>query len=173
MNQIITALKTAGVPLPSVKYRIWNWLRDHPEKTVTDIEKGLGMSYPPSQALLDMERGGVIKAYSDRTRATGHSGQSYKIKRYSVVNKLDYVNTPLSSLKPNAKHTIPPMGAAKFAQMVPSNTLIGQSHTQLAAPRVVAVAPAATVVFDPASVVDNLTFWQTLQVYNYLKGVLA
>ena len=163
MNTMTAKLVAAGVSVPSLKYRIWNWLRDHPEKTIEEIVKALGMAYNPYQAMLEMERGGVIKVFSDRTRGSGHFGQSYKIKRFSVVNKLEYVNTPASSLKPKAKEA----KVAVFHREATVTTI----HNE-AAPR---VAPAAeqTVVFDPAGVVKNLTFWQTLQVFNYLKGVLA
>jgi len=80
MNQITTALVAAGVKLPTVKQRIFNWLKDHPEKTRADIMKGLQFPYDPAQAISDMEHAGVIKYTSDINR---HTNQ--KVKRYSVA----------------------------------------------------------------------------------------
>ena len=91
MSAVVNALRDAGVKVPTVKYRIWNWLRDHAEKTSDDVQKALGLAYPPSQSLVDMERDGVLKAYSDVSRKKGLKGVEYRIKRYSVVNKAEYV----------------------------------------------------------------------------------
>ena len=44
MNNVSTALKTAGVKLPSVKKRIWLWLKDHPKKTYNEIAVALNIS---------------------------------------------------------------------------------------------------------------------------------
>lgn len=90
MNAITYALKEAGMKTPTVKYRIWNWLRDHPEKTAEEITAGLAMSYPPAGELRDMEVRGMLKVFGDVSRLTGPNGMQYKIKRYSVVNTKEY-----------------------------------------------------------------------------------
>lgn len=90
MNAMTNALKEAGMKTPTVKYRIWNWLKDHPEKTADDITKALGMNYAPAGELRDMELRGMIKAYSDVSRNTGPHGLTYKIKRYSVTDAKEY-----------------------------------------------------------------------------------
>ena len=155
MNQITQALANAGVKLPPVKYRIWNWLRDHPEKTVTDIEKGLGLAYPPAQALVEMERGGVLKVYSDMSKKTGPHGMIYKIRRYSVVDKLNYVDTPASSLKKpkaTAKVTSYPIAQPEPPKAVPVPT----------APQVVTT-----------SNLDNLTIGEARAIYMRLKEMFS
>lgn len=90
MNAMTNAMNNAGIKLPSVKYRIWNWLKDHPEKTAEDITKALGMNYVPAAEIRDMELRGMLKAYSDVSRKKGISGFEYKIKRYSVTNATKY-----------------------------------------------------------------------------------
>ena len=90
MNAMTNAMNNAGIKLPSVKYRIWNWLKDHPEKTAEDITKALGMNYVPAAEIRDMELRGMLKAYSDVSRKKGINGFEYKIKRYSVTNATKY-----------------------------------------------------------------------------------
>lgn len=90
MNVMTYALKEAGMKTPTVKYRIWNWLRDHPEKTAEEITAGLAMNYPPAGELRDMEVRGMLKVFGDVSRLTGPNGMQYKIKRYSVVNTKEY-----------------------------------------------------------------------------------
>lgn len=43
MNNVSTALKTAGVKLPPLKKRIWLWLKDHPKKTYREIATALNV----------------------------------------------------------------------------------------------------------------------------------
>lgn len=94
MNAMTNALKEAGMKTPTVMYRIWNWLKDHPEKTAEDVTKALGMTYSVQTQLLDMERRGMLKVYSDVSRKRGLGGVEYKIKRYSVTNTSRYELLP-------------------------------------------------------------------------------
>lgn len=107
MNAMINALRESGVPVPTVKYRIWNWLRDHPEKTSDDIERALGLNYPPSAALRDMEEAGTVKVFSDMSKTINPvTRQPYKVKRFSVVNKDSFdetVRKPYPKRAPKAK----------------------------------------------------------------------
>lgn len=91
MNAMTHALTEAGVELPSVKYRIWNWLRDHPEKTTEDIKKALGLNYPPYAELVSMEKHSLVKSYGDVLRNKTFNGNPIKIKRYSVTNTKEYI----------------------------------------------------------------------------------
>lgn len=109
MNAMTSALKEAGVKTPTVMYRIWNWLKDHPEKTAEDITKALGMSYNIQTQLLGMERRNMLKVYKDKSRKTGIKGIEYMVKRYSVVNPNEYVLLPMPSVKtPKAKNVTAP-----------------------------------------------------------------
>jgi len=103
MNAMTNALKEAKVELPSLKYRVWNWLRDHPEKTAEEIQKALGMPRPISGDMSVMEARGIVKVYSDISRKQGLKGVQYRVKRYSVVNKDKYeLPPPPKKVKPKA-----------------------------------------------------------------------
>lgn len=157
MTSVAHALKSAGVRLPTVKYRIWNWLRDHPEKTADDIQTALGLTYNPSQSLAEMERGGALKAYSDVSRKSGLHGVEYRVKRFSVTNTKEYQNTPHQSK--TAKRKV----VQKAAQTV--------TKYPLAPPPVfVHDAPA---VFNAEAHANALTLMQARAVYNHLKEVFA
>lgn len=116
MNSMTTALKTSGIKLPSLKYRIWHWLKDHSEKTADDIQKALSLSYPPSAELRDMEARGMVAVYSDVSRKSGLKGIEYRVKRFSVTNRSEYIvgEKPEAS-KPVKKH-IPVAKERKFNQ---------------------------------------------------------
>lgn len=152
MNVVATKLKEAGVKLPSVKYRIWNWLRDHPEKTVSDIATALGLGYEPAQAILEMEKGGVVKVFSDMSRGTGGNGQSYKIKRYSVSNAKEYENVTKGRIA-----RMKPMRSVPAAQQVRKE----------AAPLVTFEAPVPQVI--TLSNLDSLTIDEARAIYAKLK----
>lgn len=140
MNAMTEALVVAGVKVPTVRVRIFNWLKDHPEKTAEDIQKGLGLEYAPAQAIRNLELEGAIKAYSDKGR------NGYHIKRYSVAVKVLSVTDTGRAL---AKARKP---AAK-AEIVPA---------------VVPVVHAPAPEWTPAQVVDPLTLPQAKAVYAYL-----
>ncbi len=108
MNAMTTAMREAGVKTPSVMYRIWNWLKDHPEKTAEDITKALGMNYSVQTQLLDMTRRGMLTVYKDKSRKTGIGGIEYMVQRYSVVNKGKY------ELLPKPKKHVPIAKERKF-----------------------------------------------------------
>lgn len=142
MNAMTAALKAAGTPVPSVKYRIWNWLASHPEKTAAEITTALGLSYEPGQSLVEMERGGVLKVYSDISRKTGLKGVQYKLKRYSVVNAKEY--TP-----PHRK--LPKLRGPKLVS--------------------VPTAAPAKPEFDAETHIQKLSLTQAKALYTYLHGV--
>jgi hypothetical protein len=80
----------AGMKLPTVKFRIWHWLKDHPEKTAEDIKKALGLNYLPYEVLHEMTKADTLKVYGDVSRKTSIHGLHPKIKRYSVTNAQEY-----------------------------------------------------------------------------------
>ena len=87
MKVVATALKTAGDKLPSARYRVWNWLKDHPEKTADEIQKALGLTYVPSTLMCQLEQEGVVRVFSDVTkRVNPVTKRPQKIKRYSVTS---------------------------------------------------------------------------------------
>jgi len=120
MNAMTKALSDAGVKLPSVRYRVWHWLKDHPEKTQEDITTALKLSYRPAAILNEMEGSGVIKAYSDVSRKHGMKGITYKLKRYSVTNPLAYEErVPYDRSKKKAAK-VAPVAAATDSPKVPA-----------------------------------------------------
>lgn len=81
------ALKAAGVPLKSLRERVWNWLKDHPEHSAEQLT-----------ALFNADKGQMASALSDlalrsmvvRTqilRPPGRRGP-YKIWVYAVEPKM-------------------------------------------------------------------------------------
>lgn len=61
MNIIKTALKEAGIKVP-IKRRIWNWLRDHPNKTAREISTALNEKITHVRTeLRDMTMRGMVK----------------------------------------------------------------------------------------------------------------
>jgi len=143
------ALREAGAPIPPLKYRIWHWLKDHPEHTAKEITAALMLTYEPGQAILDLERAGVIKAYSDITkRINPVSKQPWKIKRYSVTNHREYVQAP-------RKHQVP--------KSKPPTLVSIPAHTPVPTP--------AADDFSPESLVSKLTLMQVKSLYVYLHGV--
>lgn len=159
MTSVAHALKSAGVRLPTVKYRIWNWLRDHSEKTADDVQTALGLTYNPAQSLVEMERGGVLKAYSDVSRKAGLHGVEYRVKRYSVTDAKEYRNTPY---RPKETKSKPLRKATQAVTKYP-----------LAPPPVFVRDAARTVVFNAEAYANALTLMQARAVYNHLKEVFA
>lgn len=95
MNAMTNAMKEAGVKTPSIMYRVWNWLKDHPEKTVEDITTALGSSYNLNGQVSEMYKRGMLTVYKDKSRKTGLRGVAYMVKRYSVANPKQYELLPL------------------------------------------------------------------------------
>jgi hypothetical protein len=151
MTAVSLALRIAGVKTPTVKARIWNWLRDHSEKTCEDVQKGLGLNYPPSQALVDMERDGILTAYSDMSRKIGITGVTYRTKRYSVTSKDEYPETMRKTYKRRAKVT--PFMPVEVARELAATT------------------PQTKLDFDPAEFMLGVSLEKCKAVYVYLHGV--
>jgi hypothetical protein len=163
MTNVSNALRVAGVKTPTVKARIWNWLRDHPEKTSDDIQKALGLGYPPAQTLVDMERGGVIKAYSDVSRKQGLKGVEYRIKRYSVVNKDEYIEPVRKAMKPRPLRTVTAEDFVNSPSQYKERVRIKAAPTPLVKP--------VTAEFNPETWVTGLSLQQAKKLYVYLHGV--
>ena len=45
MTAMETALRTAGVPVPSKMQRLWQWVKDHPGKTTRDVAAATGINH--------------------------------------------------------------------------------------------------------------------------------
>lgn len=151
MNTMAPQLKAAGVALPPLKFRIWNWLKDHPEKTCLEIKAGLGISYEPGQALIELERGGVVKVYSGVNRLT-----NYKIKRYSVVNSKEFVNVTLGDI-------------AAMKPKAPVLASVPQTVHKEAVPTAKADAPQVITMAN----LDNLTIGEARALYMKLKEMFS
>lgn len=95
MNAMTNAMKEAGIKTPTVRYRIWNWLKDHPEKTCEDITKALGSTYPLDTQIGDMYKRGMLTVYKEPSRKTNVTGAHPMVGRYSVANPKAYELLPL------------------------------------------------------------------------------
>lgn len=111
MNAMTNAMRTAGMKTPTVMYRIWNWLKDHPEKTAEDITKALGSTYPLNTQITDMYRRGMLTVYKDKSPHNNGLGFRNTVFRYSVVNVREYVLLPTPK-----KKTVVDIGRASTVQ---------------------------------------------------------
>lgn len=69
------ALKAAGVQAPSSQAQtIWNWLKDHPRSTASDVQAGTGISAASASSVLakmrDQGSAAGIKEWSEHSRRT-------------------------------------------------------------------------------------------------------
>lgn len=134
MNAMANAMKTAGVKTPTVMYRIWNWLKDHPMKTAEDVTKALGSSYHLGSTLWGMERRGMVVVFKDKSRKTGIRGVEYMLKRYSVKNAATYELVPLPSPKKQAsaakeaEFNRPMVEAAKQTYAAPKKDVLTEAE---------------------------------------------
>lgn len=160
MNQLTEALKDAGVPIPPVKYRIWNWLKDHPEKTKEEIKKGLGLGYEPAAERRALEENKVLKVYSDVSRHINPVTKAhYKVKRYSVTNKLEFeqpLRKPYKKRKPQGTEGVIGGTSKAPAQVVKD---------------IAAALSKPEPTFNPGEFIRPLTLPETKALYVYLHGV--
>ena len=141
MNAMTSALRVAGTKLPTMRYRIWNWLKDHPEKTADDVMKALGLTYVPSTLLVQMERDKQVRVYSDVTkRVNPVTKRPQKIKRFSAA--------PTYEAPMRKKHE--------------RRTVVAE--TQI-------VAPLSVNTFDPETFTQKLSLSQCKALYTFLYGV--
>ena len=63
MNDISTALKTAGVKLPPLRRRVWNWLHDHPNHNSRQVATAIHAKYSEvATQVSDMVNRGMLKS---------------------------------------------------------------------------------------------------------------
>lgn len=98
MNAMTNAMREAGMKTPTVMYRIWNWLKDHPEKTAEDITKALGSNYPLNTQLSDMYKRGMVTIFKDKSHKITGAGIHPMVFRYSVANPKAYELLPLPAV---------------------------------------------------------------------------
>ena len=90
MNQITVALKEAGMALPTQNQRIWNWLKDHPNKTTLEISKALNLTLGNVSSLISgMYKRKMVTAINDKSNS-----RRGVVGRYSVVGR-EYELLPL------------------------------------------------------------------------------
>lgn len=154
MNTMTTALQEAGIKTPTVMYRIWNWLKDHPEKTAEDVTKALGSSYPLNTQLTDMYKRGMLTVFKDKSHKKLITGAHPMVFRYSVANPREYVLLP----KPKKK-------SVKLAKPV-----IQRPQPSLPKP-VPKPVPAPTPVSTSQAKldIDNMTVGEAKRIYAQLQ----
>lgn len=103
MNAMTNAMKEAGMKTPTVMYRIWNWLKDHPEKTAEDITKALGSNYTLATQLRDMYKRGMVTVFKDKSHKITGAGIHPMVLRYSVTNPREYELLPVPAVYKKAK----------------------------------------------------------------------
>ena len=63
MNDITAALKTAGVKLPPLRRRVWNWLHDHPNHNSREVATAIHAKYSEvATQVSDMVNRGMLKS---------------------------------------------------------------------------------------------------------------
>lgn len=148
MNSMTTALQEAGIKTPTVMYRIWNWLRDHPEKTAEDVTKALGSKYPLNTQLTDMYKRGMLTVFKDKSHKKLITGAHPMVFRYSVANPREYVLLP----KPKKKSVKVPKPVIQRPQ-----------------PTLPKPAPAPVSTSQAKLDIDNMTVGEAKRVYAQLQ----
>lgn len=102
MNQLTNALAKAGVPLPTIKERLWRVIKDEPGLTATQLRKRLsGIPIGTISSQLNvMETRGMV--YAVGTKGRGPTGTA---KAYHT--DMDTYDLP-PPVKRNGKEAAPP-----------------------------------------------------------------
>jgi hypothetical protein len=126
MNDITTALKTAGVQIPPLNKRVWLWLNDHPFKTSRDIALALKASHSQVATVLrTMERRKMVACQEAPARPVRGKGARKTVFTWHTltrtfvllpkpkkVEKAFVAPTPVAfTLAPNAVPGITPTAA--------------------------------------------------------------
>lgn len=142
MNSITAAFKQAGAPVPVLTKRVWLWLKDHPERTYSDIAIELGETIGAvSSTLSNMNRRGMVRFIEEPQRPGGIR----TVRRYSVTQRI-YELLPCQAKGKKA----PPVAPVTVALV----------HK-----------PPPLPEWTPESVVDKLNVRQARAVFDTLKGI--
>jgi hypothetical protein len=86
MTNVAEALKSSGLKLPSLTYRVWQWVHDHPGKSAKDISTAIKVKHSNvSSALSDMVRRKMVTREVDVAIQARWSRQAPYI--YKVTQK--------------------------------------------------------------------------------------
>lgn len=145
MTTMTNAMRDSGMKLPSIKYRIWHWLKDHPEKTAEEISKALGLKYTCSVEMLDLYRRGMATVFKDKSHKKGITAFSYMVKRYSVVNVKEFELLPLPDMYKTKKEPAktPPKLAVVAKPAAPKPEEAPAPQQKQEAPRVIHAAASS------------------------------
>jgi len=102
MNDVSVALKTAGVKLPTLKKRIWLWLKDHPDKTYREIAHALNVRKTDCATQLGvMENRGMLSRVKGTLRHSSASAWSVVFDEYELLppraRALNPLDRPIST----------------------------------------------------------------------------
>ena len=95
MNDMTTALKAAGVKLPSLKRRIWNYLKEHPTVPASRVAEEMLQPLPNIQKTLSiMKKHGCITGEAYRMGRKTYLcysvvGDTYACERPVVIKAID------------------------------------------------------------------------------------
>ena len=70
MNSITTALKSAGVPLPTTTQRAWQWVHDHPGATAAQVNTAIKTAHSAT-LLNDLRLRGMVTSRKSEARSVG------------------------------------------------------------------------------------------------------
>jgi hypothetical protein len=135
MNQITSALVSAGVKIPSVSKRIWNYIKDHPGVSAKRVSQALAIQESQSSALMSqMYTSGVLS----RQRVVMRLGVSGGVRNVSVwhyrVEGSEYGETrrSLRSVRPESIVTLPAVKTEPAAPVKKTGpgVDIGSAHSE-------------------------------------------
>jgi len=70
MNSITTALKSAGVPLPTTTQRAWQWVHDHPGATAAQVNTAIKTAHSAT-LLNDLRLRGMVTSRKSEALSSG------------------------------------------------------------------------------------------------------
>lgn len=145
-NQIVNALRASGAELPSLKRRVWNYLKEHPNVCYTTVASGLNAPKTHvASALQVLARNNLVYVTEQPKKIFTRNGvaQVRQIKYYQARG--DSYHTHLPS-EPARKTSTPALDLRKD--------------------------PTANVPeFDFRKFVKQLTPYQARELYNALKEI--
>lgn len=104
MNIIKDALNTAGIKLP-IKRRVWNWLRDHPNKTAREVATALNEKINIVQTeLRDMSMRKMVKGSITLHKPYRGTGRK-SVYEYTVTTN-EYELLPYATLNAPSQSTV-------------------------------------------------------------------
>lgn len=152
MTNMEIALKDAGVKLPPLSQRVWQWLKDNGAHSAVDLAVELKVPLPSVRATLTVM---VRRKMLSLIKRTDHKGQRIH-NHYGALGR-EYELLPEPAKRGAA-------GRAAAAEKREEKML--QLHALASS-----VPAASTPAFSPEQLLANCTLAELRQVHTFLKGM--